>query len=412
MSTRKNLLIFISTIVIFALGWSASIFYYSNAYTESDGTQIIYTTKDTSTGSIKDMDLSLFWDVWGIVDDNYVNEGKLTDEDDIVYGAIKGLVNSLEDPYSVFMTPKETEDFNVSLSGSLEGIGAELVMEDGLLTVLAPIKDSPAEAAGLKSKDIIFLIDDEHVAEMTFFESVMKIRGEKGTQVSLTIVREDVEEPLVINIIRDEINLSSVYYEMLEEGIAYINISQFTDQTNAEFDKAVQEILLQGAEGLILDLRYNGGGYLDVSIDILSEFVQEEQIGVIIAKRDPNDKEVQYTQGESSLPDIPLVVLINESSASAAEILAGALQDYKRGVLIGTQSYGKGTVQEVDLLEDGSSLRLTVAKWLTPSGREIEEIGIEPDVIVELDLDELEAGTDSQLKEAIRYIKSLETNEE
>ena len=412
MSTRKNLLIFISTIVIFALGWSASIFYYSNTNPVSDNPQIIYTTNDPPSTINKNVDLSLFWDVWGIVDQNYVHEESLENEEEIVYGAIKGLVNSLNDPYSVFMTPKETEDFNVNLSGSLEGIGAELVMEDGLLTVLAPIKDSPAEAAGLKSGDIIFLIDNEHVAEMTFFESVMMIRGEKGTLVSLTVIREDSEEPLVIDIVREEINLSSVYYEMLDDNIAYINISQFTDQTNKEFDEAVQEILLQGAEGLILDLRYNGGGYLDVSIDILSEFIEKEQIGVIIAKRDPNDKEVEYTKGEASLPSIPLVILINEGSASAAEILAGALQDYKRGVLIGTQSYGKGTVQEVDLLDNGSSLRLTVAKWLTPSGREIDKHGIEPDIIIELDIDELEDGTDSQLEEAVRYIKSLEPTEE
>ncbi len=406
MYAKKQLFFTIlSFILIFAIGWKASeYYYYSNQPTitvQENGDVVVQDFNNPQS-----VDLGLFWKVWDKLDKSYLRETKLQDDQTLVYGAIKGLVESLDDPYTVFMTPDETKDFEQSLNGNLEGIGAELTVKDGMLVVISPLKDSPAEKAGLMPGDTIFSINGAVASDMTLFEAIMAIRGEKGTDVTLTIIRKDVEEPFEVTITRDTINEDSVYYELLDGDIGYVAISQFSDDTTTEFDNAVQQILLDNPKGLILDLRFNGGGYLDIAVDIVSEFLDGNKDAVEIVTRNADLDESIQVLGNARLPDLPLVVLVNNGSASASEILAGAIQDYQRGLIIGEQTFGKGSVQEVELLDDGSSLRLTIAKWLTPKGRDIDETGIMPDRVIKFDMQEGDE-YDSQLKEAYNYLLNL-----
>jgi len=345
------------------------------------------------------LELDKYWEVYDRVQEKYVNAQDIQ-EDDIVYGSIKGLVNSLGDPYSSFMTPEETEIFQSSLNSELQGIGAELTVENQLLVVVSPLKDSPAEKAGLKPGDIILEIDHKDATEYSFFEAIQHIRGEEGSTVILNIFREGNEEPLEISIIRAKIELDSVSTEELEDELFYISINQFSDDTEKEFFAATNEAILLQPKGIILDLRFNGGGYLDSAVNILGEFLDNSQIGVIIESGSAKERTQMTIKGQQRLSGIPLVVIINNGSASASEILAGALQDYDKATIIGTKSYGKGTVQEVEILNDNSSLRITIAKWLTPLGRSINKEGIVPDVIIELDEEKIKDGIDNQLENA------------
>ena len=347
-------------------------------------------------------DLGLFWGVWDIVEGSYVDITNV-DEQAQIYGAISGMVNALDDPYSVFMTPDESEEFLSSLDGELEGIGAELTVKEGRLIIVSPLKGSPAEAAGLLPGDHIYLVGEEPTGEMTLWEAIMLIRGEPGTDVTLTILREGVEEPIMLTITRQKIDVPSVeliYEEYEGQNFAHLAIYQFGDDTYNEFEASVRDILLNGPDGLVLDLRMNGGGYLDVSIEMLSEFFDDKRTGVIV-KRLNRDDELMETSGNGQLADIPMVVLIDGGSASASEIVAGALQDYDRAVVMGEQSFGKGSVQELKDLMDGSSLRLTIAKWFTPLEQSIDHTGITPDIVVDIDPATADPEVDVQLDAAL-----------
>lgn len=353
------------------------------------------------------VDLGLFWTVWDILDDEYLREENL-DMDTMTYGAISGMVNSLGDPYTVFMNPDETEEFTKSLDGELEGIGAELTVTDDHLAIVTPLKNSPAEKAGLLPEDIIYKIEDEFAADLTLFDAIMKIRGASGTPIELTIIRDGVADPFEVTIVRARIDLESVSYEAVGENIAYVSINQFTDGTADDFGKIIGDLILDEPDGLIIDLRYNGGGYLDSAIDVLSYLLKSDVAASSIRERDGEDsEEILYTNGGEKLLKVPLVVLVNAGSASASEIVAGAIQDHERGVIMGAQSFGKGTVQAVEFLEDGSSIRLTIAQWFTPSGRAIQDVGIKPDIRVENSIDESKEGVDRQLNEAIKYLERL-----
>jgi carboxyl-terminal processing protease len=381
------------------LGWQATI----QGWVDDFGGDTDHTI-DSSL--YEEVDLDLMWTVWGILDSDYLHDD-LLDSEMMVYGAVKGLVNALDDPYTVFMDPEETEQFSQSLEGQLEGIGAELTVEDGLLIIVTPLKNSPAEKAGLIPGDVIYQIDEEYAIDMSFFEAIMNIRGEAGTPVTLSIIRESLDEPFDATIIRAEIDIESVTKEVLEDDIVYLSVNQFSDTTSTEFGKAISDLILDEPEGLIIDLRYNGGGYLDIAVELLSYLLESEMSAVEIREKNPLLSETLYTNGGKKLLDIPLVVLVNEGSASASEIVAGAIQDYDRGIVMGTQTFGKGTVQEVEFLEDGSSIRLTIAEWLTPEGRAIQDVGLTPDVIVELYEDDLVNEYDRQLEEARRYLGEL-----
>jgi len=380
-------------------GWSSDI---SNFFVGGEG------GVETKLPPEYSVDMGLFWTVWHSLEDFYVDESAL-DRKKMTYGAIKGMTDALGDPYTVFMNPSETEEFTQNIEGEFEGIGARLeVDDDGSIIVSSPLKDSPAEKAGLFPKDIIYKIDNEYASDLTLFEAIMKIRGEIGTPVTLTILRKDNEDPIEITIIRAKIEIESVEKKDMGNGIVYVGINQFSDDTSTEFANAISDLVLNEPKGLIIDLRYNGGGYLDIAVEILSQILESDLPAVSIQRRNLSDNETLYTDSRGKkLLKTPLVVLVNDGSASASEIVAGAVQDHKRGILMGTQTFGKGSVQEVEMLEDGSSLRFTIAKWLTPNGRLADHIGITPDIIVENYEDDIKAGVDRQLDEAVKYLKNL-----
>ncbi|MFA4814852.1 MAG: S41 family peptidase [Candidatus Gracilibacteria bacterium] len=361
-----------------------------------------------------ELSMDLFWNVWDMVEANYVDIEHVDDQQQI-YGAVSGMVDALGDPYSVFMTPEETDQFQSSLDGELQGIGAELTVKDGKLVIVSPLKDSPAEEAGLLPGDYIYMVFDTELndwvstGEITLWEAIMLIRGEPGTEAKLKILRENSEDPIEFTIIRQEIDVPSVELTFVERGdmnLAHLSIYQFGDDTLTEFEEAVREVLLANADGMVLDMRLNGGGYLDVSIEIMSEFFDDERTGVIVKRRNMEDQIIQTT-GSGQLKDLPMVVLIDEGSASASEILAGALQDYARATLMGEQSFGKGSVQELTDLSDGSSLRLTIAKWYTPNDRSIDDTGIAPDITVSMEASDIDTENDVQLDAALDYLLKL-----
>jgi carboxyl-terminal processing protease len=399
---KRNYLIYtLIAIFAFVLGWQATNFGFLGETNVAESG-----VNDVSDLAHEDVDLSLYWTVWSELERQYFDE-ELMDREDMVYGSIKGMVDSMGDHYTVFMTPEETDDFTASLDGSLEGIGAELTVEDDKLVIVSPLKNSPAEGAGLLPGDIIFKVEDEFTVDLTLFDAIMKIRGEKGSTVNLTILREGVEVPFVVSIVRDQIDIESVTNETLGGDIAYLSINHFNDKTNDEFSKAISEMILDEPKGIILDVRYNGGGYLDIAVDLLSYLLPSDSVAVEMKERGLAESEIMYTNGSQKVLDVPVVVLVNEGSASASEILAGAIQDHGRGILIGTQTFGKGTVQAVEKFQDGSSIRMTIAKWFTPAGHDVNEVGIEPDIIVKLTEEDLENEYDAQKEAAAKYLREL-----
>jgi carboxyl-terminal processing protease len=360
--------------------------------------------KDPEASKPEKVDFNVFWDVWKKVDQNYVSQDMVKDTKKRVYGAAKGMVTALGDPYSNFFDPEESEEFNTELDGKFTGIGAELTIKDGILTVVAPIEGMPADTAGLLSGDKVIKVDDKLTNDMTIEDAVKKIRGEKGTEVVLTVLHKGAKETNEIKIIRDEIDIKSVAYEKKSDGIGYIRIKGFMDDTGKEFDEIVSKVLADDDKGLIVDVRSNPGGNLNVAIDIISKFVAKGE--VVLWERDRDKKETAYrATGGEDLKNLPVVVLIDGGSASASEILAGALRDDRQSLLIGEKSFGKGSVQSLEPLRGGSSLKITIAKWLTPSKQSIHEIGIEPNIEVKLTLDDIKNKNDEQLKRAMEEIK-------
>ena len=352
----------------------------------------------------KEVDLGIFWTVWRMLDRHYVDPSALT-TDDLRFGAVKGLVNGIGDPYSSFMTPKESNDFQESLEGKLEGIGAELTLRDGVIVVVAPLKGSPAQAAGLMPKDIITHVDGNSIEGFGLQDAVQVIRGEKGSTVLLKIFRPETLETLEFSIIRDEIKVPTVEHELLTTGsgtVGYLALNQFGDDTTREAKAAILDLLREPMEGLILDLRFNGGGYLEGAIDVASFFLKQGKI--VSVHRRGEEVETNFAFGDPLIADLPMVVLINQGSASASEIVAGALQDNGRATIMGEISFGKGTVQEVFDLPGGSSLRVTVAKWHTPNGKDLSKEGVKPDIEVLLDMKEYAAGNDVQKEKAAEYL--------
>lgn len=349
------------------------------------------------------IDFGLYWDVWDEINDNYYEQP--VEEKDMFYGSLMGLTASLKDPYSVFLDPELTEEFSAEMNGTFEGIGAEIGIRNEELTVIAPLPGTPAQEAGLRAGDAILKIDDTETVNMSLDEAIRLIRGEKGTPVVLTVIGRDEEEIREVEIIRDTILVDSVRWETLpeEDGpIGYIEIIHFSSDTEGLFNQAVNEVLLENPQGLIIDLRNNPGGYLDSSISIASEWIDDN---VVVYEEFSDGSRVGYdSTGSPRLKGMKTVVLINEGSASASEIIAGALQDYGLATLVGKPTFGKGSVQDYKTFDDGSSLKLTIAKWLTPELRNIDEVGIPPDLEVERALEDIDADRDPQLDEAKNII--------
>ena len=326
------------------------------------------------------------------------------DSEKLMEGAAKGLFEALEDPYSVYMDKDEFRSFKEATSGSYGGIGVIVTELDGFVTVVAPIEDTPGEKAGLKTGDRIIRVDDVDIAGIGLEKATSMMKGKKGTKVKLTLVRENKAEPFVVELKREEIVLKTVKADMLEDSIGYIRITMFDEDTGKEFKKALAEMKSQKAEGLIIDLRQNPGGYVTQCVEVADELLDK---GIIFYTEDKNkNKEVTYSKDKKI--DIPYVLLVDGGSASASEIIAGAIKDRKAGLLIGTKTFGKGLVQSVEGLSDGSGFKLTTQKYYTPDGISINKIGIEPDIKVELqevqgdeDVDVLE---DTQIKRAIEEL--------
>ncbi|MEK3990846.1 MULTISPECIES: lmo1851 family serine protease [Robertmurraya] len=314
------------------------------------------------------------YNAFDTIQDNYFKE---VDEKKLVNGAIDGMLQSLDDPYSDYMNEEEASSFHESISSSFEGIGAEIQEKDGYIIIVSPLKGSPAEKAGLKPNDKVVSVDGKNIQGMGSTEAVLLIRGEKGTTVKLVVQRPGVSEPLNFSIVRDTIPIETVYGEMVTDTIAKVQITTFSENTSTELITILNDLQSKGMKGLILDLRQNPGGLLNQAVAISSLFVPEGKVLFKVEDRDGNIEEVKSEQKEN--PDIPLVVIIDKGSASASEILAGAVSESADVPLVGEKSFGKGTVQRAQDFSDGSNMKYTTEKWLTPEGNWIHEKGIVPD---------------------------------
>ena len=307
------------------------------------------------------------------------------EQEDLINGAINGMVQALDDPYSDYMDTKEAKNFHESISSSFEGIGAEIQELDGFIQIVSPIKESPAEKAGLKPNDKVISVDGKSIQGMSATEAVLLIRGEKGSTVTLSIERPGMAEPMDVSIVRDTIPIETVYGEMIEgeEGIAKVQLTSFSENTTKELINTLNELESQGMKGLVLDLRQNPGGLLDQAIAIASLFLPDNEMILQIEDREGNRQEIKSSSSHSN-PDVPLVVIVDKGSASASEILAGAFKESGNITLVGEKTFGKGTVQRAQDFKDGSNLKFTTEKWLTPKGNWIHKKGITPDVEVAL----------------------------
>lgn len=346
-------------------------------------------------------DFSLFWDVWEDIQQNFVDQP--VDDVDLFYGAMQGLVNAVGDPYSDFFDPETAAAFDEELAGSFTGIGVEIGIKNDQLVVIAPLEGSPGDLAGLRAGDAILAVNEQETFQMSLDQAVSLIRGEEGTDVTLVVLSSGAEEPRNVVITRATIDHIGMRWEYLENNIVHVKLASFNQDTENLFNQLVREIQSRDVKGIVLDMRNNPGGFLDMSIEVSSEWVED---GVIVRERDHNgDERLHHARGRARLADIPTVVLINQGSASASEIVAGALQDYGSATLIGETTFGKGSVQKYQNLEDGSSYRLTVAKWFTPQDRAIDEEGIHPDEVIELTDEDFNNDLDPQLERALELLQ-------
>ena len=357
-------------------------------------------------GSVTELDFDLFWEVWDTVKSGHVDD-TITDEM-LYYGSIKGVAASTGDPVTVFLTPEETDQYNEGNAGVFEGIGAELGYEDGLLVVVAPLEGSPAQDAGLRPGDRILEVDGEDIVGENIYKVVAMIRGDAGTTVELTVIPEGSSTPETVSIIRGEITVPSISMEELEGNIVKIDVDRFTESSISAWqnlwDDIVEEAVSSNPEGVILDLRGNPGGYFNAAVWAAGDFLPE---GSLIAEQYGRDGKVAEfkVNREGNLLDVPMVVLVDQSSASASEILAGALQFHGRATVIGEPTYGKGTAQQVVDYPDGSSLHITTLKWVLPDGRHLdEEHVIQPDQEVAYTEDDFKNGDDPQVDAALSYL--------
>jgi carboxyl-terminal processing protease len=324
--------------------------------------------------------IELFTDVLSIVKKSYVEE---VDTKKLIYGAINGMLSSL-DPHSSFMPPDTYKEMKIDTKGAFGGLGIEITVKDGILTVISPIEDTPAFKAGIKAGDQILKIDDKFTKDLTITDAVKRMRGIKGTKVTLTIMREGFEKTKEFVLERDIIQVKSVKFKVLDDGYGYVRLSQFQEKTDDDLEKALKSLQAEKPlKGLVLDLRNDPGGLLDQAVRVCEHFTEEGQLIVYTEGRE-KDSKMRFTSRKGGKEaGYPIVVLINSGSASASEIVAGCLQDHKRAVVMGTQSFGKGSVQTIIPLSDNSGLRLTTARYFTPSGRSIQAKGITPDILAE-----------------------------
>jgi len=397
--------IFLTVIVVlasYAIGYTSGYKGYSASLLEFPNVTIDRTVPDDK----KELNFSLFWQVWDTLQVKYFDKGKLIPSE-MVYGAIQGMVSAVGDPYTAFIPPKEYKIVQEDLNGSFDGVGIQIGFKGTQLAVIAPLPNSPAEAAGVKSGDLIMAIKDDlkdidvGTMGMSTAEAIQIIRGPANTKVTLTLLREGVDDPIVTDIVRKNIDVPSVEvtYEGENDSVAYVKILKFSAETQTEWEDYIPEILSKSnLKGMIFDVRNNPGGYLQGAIDLASDFLE---IGdnVVVEESGEGQRTEYRVEKLGRFRDIKLIVLVNEGSASASEIFAGAIKDNDRGEIVGVTTFGKGTIQEPQVLEKGVGLHITVARWLTPDGTWVNEGGLKPEVEIE---DNEETEEDEQLQEALR----------
>ena len=364
-------------------------------------------TEDGVLSADEQQRFRVFWETWRVVEREFYDKNQI-DHQKLIYGAIKGMVDAVGDPYTIYQTPSQREVSDTDLRGSFDGIGIQVDMKDNRLTVVAPIEGSPAEAAGFRPGDIVLEVDGKSLAGKTLNDTVGLIRGQRGTSVTLTILRPGSNDPVPISVVRAEIKLKSVRARMMDDGVGYVRISSFSATTGAEMSAAMKDLMTQAPRGLVLDLRNNPGGYLSTSVDAAAQLMDPGSV-VLYQQSGNGDRKTYRTEGGGTAAQLPVVVLINKGSASASEIMAGALRDNGRAILVGEKSFGKGTVQNVHELSDKSGLRVTTAQWLTPSEKPIQGVGLTPDQAVEMPAaatisSEATRAEDPQLDAAVRHL--------
>ncbi len=408
MSPRK--LIAAVAVVSLALGFVGGLGFYKYQFAQPAGATVkeLINQDEGQPGTV---DFSLFWQAWEKLHEMYVDSGKL-DTQQLVYGAVSGMVNAVGDPYTEFFPPEVSKKFQEQISGSFSGVGMEIGMRNNILTVIAPIKDTPAYRAGIGAGDQILKIDDTSTEGMAVDEAVTLIRGRKGTHVRLTLLPSGSTTPREVEIIRDTIRVPAVDFKMLDDHTAYIELSTFSQNIDADFKNAANEALSKGATAVVIDLRSNPGGLLDSAVDLAGYFLDKGSL-VVTEDFGNGEKNEFRADGNASLKQLKTVFLVDGGSASASEILSGAVHDDRGITLVGTQTFGKGSVQQLEQFRDGSSLKVTIAKWLTPSGVSISEKGITPDIVVELSKQDAQdgkyefgtPGKDPQLDRALEVLR-------
>ena len=395
-------------LTVLALGGVFFSGYYFGKHDKPESEKITNIINKTDAEDVN-VDFAPFWKAWNVINEKYVPTNSTTttraDDQTRVYGAIEGMVKSLGDPYTVFFPPVESKTFSQEISGQIEGVGMEVGIRDGVLTVISPIKGSPAYKAGIKIGDQVIKIDNTLTNTLKTEEAVGIIRGKKGTTVKLTLMRKNVKEPFEISVIRDVIDIPTIDTET-KGDVFIIHLYNFSAISANTFRNALREFVESGKHKLILDLRGNPGGYLEAAIDMASWFLPTGKVVVKEDFRNEQDAQIYRSKGYNIFNDrLKLVVMIDGGSASASEILAGALHEQGMATLVGTQSFGKGSVQELVDITSNTSLKVTIAKWLTPNGTSISHGGLTPDVVVKLDEEEFKKGNDTQLSKALEILK-------
>jgi len=399
MNSKKIVLLAIGAIIL-----SAGFFYLGFVRGTFYPKEIVVAGIDNLEEDEINVDFGIFWQVWDKVKKDYI-DGESVKDQDLVYGAVGGMVDALKDPNTVFFPPEDAKKFEEDVSGSFGGIGAEIGIRNEQLLVIAPLKDSPAERAGLKSSDKILLIDKTPTTGLGVNEAVKIIRGEIGTKVTLAISRNGWSDPRDFTITRETIKVPTLDFKMTDDKIAHLQLYSFNENANYLFYQAALKTLVGDARGMVLDLRNNPGGYLEVAVDLASWFMDRGKL-VVSEKFRSGAETVFRANGNGALKDLPIVVLVNQGSASASEILAGALRDQRGAKLVGEKTFGKGSVQEVMPLPDNSSLKVTIAHWVLPSGQIIDKTGLAPDFEVKLTDEDREVERDPQLEKALEVLKN------
>ena len=391
----------VAVVVLVAVG---SYYLGFRAGIEKPKTIVIENIAGTAAPQEFTADFGIFWETWDKLRETYIDKEKPNDQQKLIYGAVKGMVSSLGDPNTSFFTPEESKQFDQDLSGSFGGVGAEIGSKNEEVIIVAPLKNSPAEKVGLRANDKIFKVDGKPTEGLTISEVVRLIRGEIGTKVTLTIFREGWQNPRDVEIVRETVQVPTVNWSIKEDNIIYLELASFGGTTPFAFFQAIADGLRQGGDGLILDMRNNPGGFLEVSVTLAGWFVDRGDV-VVSEKFTGGDEKKFRAYGNEALKNFPVVILMNEGSASASEILAGALRVHKGAKIIGAKSFGKGTVQQLVDLSDGSTLKVTISHWLMPDGHLIEGNGLEPDYKVLVTDEDLVNGRDPQLDKAIEVLK-------